>query len=46
MVLLFFILIYALLFQSFSAIDSSEAMLLPTINILELLDNSQHSEED
>lgn len=29
-----------------SAIDSSEAMLLPTINISELLDNSQHSEED
>lgn len=29
-----------------SAIDSSEAMLLPTINVLELLDNSQHSEED
>ena len=27
-------------------IDSSEAMLLPTINVLELLDNSQHSEED
>lgn len=29
-----------------SAIDSSEAMLLPTINVLELLANSQHGEED
>lgn len=29
-----------------SAIDSSEAMLLPTINVLELLANSQHGDED
>ena len=29
-----------------SAIDSSEAMLLPTINVLELLDKSQHFEEE
>lgn len=29
-----------------SAIDSSEAMLLPTINVLELLDKSQHLEEE
>lgn len=29
-----------------SAIDSSEAMLLPTINVLELLANSQHRDED
>ncbi|CWD47058.1 hypothetical protein SPAR113_0669 [Streptococcus pneumoniae GA49447] len=29
-----------------SAIDSSEAMLLPTINVLELLDKSQPFEEE
>ncbi len=29
-----------------SAIDSSEAMLLPTINVLELLANSKHGDED